>query len=430
MKFKAILRPILRYFIKAFSYCGSIHRASANAFSKALFSLIRWVSNSRIDIRIMALPLVWMDELECNKKGLLSRGVKGITYGPHYIGRVQSTENIYRSDINYYVFERARVSVISSSVILNDKRVIIDRALSQDQDKYNYAGGHILAHDGDTVIVHTGKSEDIKKGFFLGGNGSSNYYHWMVEILAKLEFLSKLPERYQKYPLLVSEDVVGTPSLKETLDLFANGCELIVLSEKMSYVVDELIFINCPSNVPFNMLGNQKAKLPDCSINNLSIDYVRKIALQNALKTAMPLNYQKKIFLGRKSGIRNYNQDEVFNYLSAFGFTKIFLEDLSFLEQVRTIYHADFIVGPTGAAWTNLIFCRSGARGLCWMADESGDFSAFSSIAGMVGVDLIYITYKSDVRSTRELYSKDYYIDLSMIENGLSVLGETFVPAL
>ena len=131
-----------------------------------------------------------------------------------------------------------------------------------------------------------------------------------------------------------------------------------------------------------------------------------------------------------KSGIRNYNQDEVFNYLSVFGFTKIFLEDLSFLEQVRTIYHADLIVGPTGAAWTNLIFCRSGARGLCWMADESGDFSAFSSIAGMVGVDLIYITYKSDVRSTRELYSKDYYIDLSMIENGLSVLGETFVSAL
>jgi capsular polysaccharide biosynthesis protein len=181
--------------------------------------------------------------------------------------------------------------------------------------------------------------------------------------------------------------------------------------------------------LPFNLFGNQKFKCDYVTIDSLSIDYLRKIALQDAMKTSARSSYPKKIFLRRKSGLRNYNQDEVFDYLSVLGFSEIFMEDLSFLEQVRTVHHADYIVGPTGAAWTNLIFCRSGTKGLCWMADEFGDFSAYSSIAGMVGVDLRYVTYEAGISSTRALYAKDYHIDLSMIEKGLTALDKTLVLA-
>lgn len=202
-----------------------------------------------------------------------------------------------------------------------------------------------------------------------------------------------------------------------------------MLSKELQYVVNELIYVNSPNNLPFNLFGNHKFKCNYVTIDSLSIDYLRKIALQDALRTPAHSSYPKKIFLRRKSGLRNYNQDEVFNYLSVFGFTEIFIEDLSFIEQVRTVHHADYIVGPTGAAWTNLIFCRSGAKGLCWMANEFGEFSAYSSIAGMVGVDLRYLTYKAGVYSTKDLYSKGYYIDLSMIAKGLSALDETCVSA-
>lgn len=414
---------ILKVLIKALIQVAFIHRTSANIF----FSLGSRFTRSPIDI--LALPLVWMDQAKSHEKGLLRRGSKGITYGPHYIGRVQTTEHVCLPDIHYYVFEKARISATSFSVILNDKQVIIDRAIGPDQNKFDYAGGHIIRHSGNTAIVRLGKSEHINKGIFLGGNGSFNYYHWMVEILAKLEFLPKLPELYQNYPLLVSEDVVRIPSFRETLDLFAKGCELIILDKQLSYVVDELIYINSPNNLPFNLFGNQKFKCAYVTIDSLSIDYLRKVALQGALSSPASLNYPKKIFLCRKGGLRNYNQEEIFDYLSGFGFTKIFMEDLSFLEQVKTIHHADFILGPTGAAWTNLIFCRTGAKALCWMADEFGDFSAYSSIAGTVGVDLRYLTYKAGVHSTGELYCKDYYIDLSMIKKGLSALDETIVSA-
>jgi len=421
MTFKTLLSGPKNALVTTFIRSAFIHRASANAF----FSFCRWKSNSRLNIRI--LPLVWMDRLTAQEKGLLRCGSEGIAYGPHYIGCAQSTERVDLPNIHYYVFERARVSGASSSVILNEKQVIIDRAIGPDQNKYDFAGGHIIAHGCDMCVVRLRKTEDIKKGIFLGGNGSSNYYHWIVEILAKLEFLPKLPAHYQRYPLLVSEDIVRVPSLRDTLHVFAKGHEITVLSKELQYVVEELIYINSPNNLPFNLFGKQTFKCSYVTMDSLSIDYLRRMALQDALKTPALSKYPKKIFLHRKSGIRNYNQDEIFNYLSVYGFTEISMEDLSFLEQVRTIHHADYIIGPTGAAWTNLIFCRSGAKGLCWMASEFGDFSAYSSIAAMVGVDLRYLTYKAGLYSTRELYSKDYYLDLSMIEKGLSAWKETLV---
>jgi len=412
---------LLSVLIKALIQVAYIHRAGANVF----FSLGSKLTTTPIDI--LALPLVWMDQSKFHEKDTLRRGANGIAYGPHFIGQEQSTESVCLPDIHYYIFEKARVSTTSSSVILNDKQVIIDRAIGPDHNKYNFTSGHIIGHSNETAVVSLGKQEDINKGIFLGGNGSSNYYHWMIEILAKLEFLPYLPEYYQNYPLLVSEDAVRISSFRETLDIFAKKCELIVLSKQLSYVVDELIFINSPNNLPFNLIGNQKFKNTYVTIDSLSINYLRKLALQDALSTPAHSNYPKKIFLCRKGGLRDYNQDEVFNYLSGLEFTRIFMEDISFLEQVRTAHHADFIVGPTGAAWTNLIFCNSGAKGLCWMADEFGDFSAYSSIARMVGVDLRYLTYKAGVRSTSELYHKSYNIDLGMLEKGLLALEETLV---
>jgi len=115
--------------LRAFCYCGLIHRASANAVFNALFRLLRWASNSFIDIDVKALPLDWMDESKSYERGLLRHGSKGIAHGPHYVGRAQSTASVCLPDIRYYAFERARVSATSSSVILDDRQVIVDRGL-------------------------------------------------------------------------------------------------------------------------------------------------------------------------------------------------------------------------------------------------------------------------------------------------------------
>ena len=426
MKLKTISHRLSKYLILIQYYLGLVNRTNSNAIFSFLFRLFRWCTNTRVDIHNIVLPLFWMDESTSCEKGILCPNSTGIAYGPHYIGRVQSTERVRLPDVHYHAFHKARICGTSSSVILNEKQVIIDRAKGPDQEFYDFATGHVLMHGADMAIVRLGKPAHIKNGIFLGGNGSSNYYHWIVEILAKLEFLSMLPKNYQQYPLLVSDSVMFTPSFKFSLDLFAKGSEIIVLKKEVPYAVDELIYINSPNNLPFNLLGNQQFKSSYVTINSRSIFFLRKIVLENAFKMPACSIFSKKIFLCRKGKLRNYNQDEIFNYLSMFGYTKVFMEDLSFLDQVLTAHHADYIVGPTGAAWTNLIFCRPRTKALCWMAAEFNDFSAYSSIAHQVGVDLKYLTYMAGVHSTSKLHYKDYTIDLSMIERGLSELDKTF----
>ena len=104
------------------------------------------------------------------------------------------------------------------------------------------------------------------------------------------------------------------------------------------------------------------------------------------------------------------------------------MEDLSVEKQVNLMNHAEWIVGPTGAAWANLIFCQAGVKCLCWMAKEYGEFSVFSTIAGLVGAELRYITYDAGVSSASELYESDYSIDTKLVEADLFALDKNIIP--
>ncbi|MDX2479905.1 MAG: glycosyltransferase family 61 protein [Desulfuromusa sp.] len=383
--------------------------------------LCRWLFEKYTNRKV--LPLIWMDAIEGHEKGILRCGKKNNSYGPHFVGGNQETSEVHLPDVNYHVFKKARISVLSSSVILNDDLVIIERANGPDQDNFNYSSGHILKNGIDSAVVRLGNYKSIDRGFFLGGNGSFNYFHWIVEIIAKSEFFFQLPECFRKYPILVSEDCSTVQSFKETLAVFFGDTEVVVLKNNLSYVVDSLIYINSPNSLPFNLKTGSRFNCSYAVIDRASIGFLRETGLKDLLSSASSDNYPMKIFLARKNMRRNYNQEEIFDHLKALGFEKVFFEDLSFMEQVKTAHHAQYIVGPTGAAWTNLIFCQKGAKALCWMAQEFDSFSVYSTIAHAVGVDLRYLTYEAGVYSTSDLYSKDYIIDPSTILQGLHTLG-------
>ncbi len=416
MRLKPIARKLL---VATYLYGDTIHQKITYMVFSSILNLFKKLSNGRMGLELKVLPLVWMDKSESHQKKLLLKGESGVAYGPYYLFQGQSTKQVCLPDVHYYKFENARVSINSSSVIVDEQQIIIERAIGPDQEAYSFSSGQIIAHRKDRALVRLGKTKNFKKGFFLGGNGSSNYYHWVTEILARLEFKHLFPSEYKSYPLLISEDVMRIPSFKYTLELFAKNHEVILLQNESSYRVDQLVYINSPNNLPFNLRRNKAIKKSHTTINPVSIKYLRGKVLGHILDIKESSIYPNKIFLCRKSGLRDYNQDEISQLLSTFGFIKIYLEDLEFKEQVKTIYHADFIVGPTGAAWTNLIFCQTGAKGICWMAEEASNFSAYSTIASIVGVDLLYVTYKAGVVSTTDLYSHEYNIDPNLIKQAL-----------
>lgn len=388
--------------------------------SRALHYIHRLVFKQYRNLRV--IPFQWMDQSVIHQKWLLRTGGNAIAYGPHYFNDIQTFKAVRLPDVNCRSFANARISATSSSVVLNDKEALIERAVISNEDKFVYEAGHIVRHRAKTAIVRLGDAVAIEKGIFLGGNGSFNYYHWLIEILPKLQFLDDLPERFINYPLLVSEDLELIPTFKTTINLFVPGRELIILKKNLSYSVGNLIYIDSPSNLPFNLRKGEKFDLAYSLISDHSVGYIKDVASANLETDLANSNHSRKLFFSRKSERRKYNKEDVLECLTKFGFEEVFMEDISFEEQVSLVHNADLIAGPTGAVWTNLIFCRPGTKGLCWMAEEFGDFSAFSTIAHLVDVDLRYVTYKAGGRSTGELYGKEYTVDVALIEQCLTNL--------
>lgn len=355
------------------------------------------------------VALEWLDQTACAGKTTVQPAGEGWSYGPT-IGGARQVEPKAIPGLARYRFSDARVNAASSSILLAD-RLALERAPGVDASRCNYAAGHLLAHGLQTAIVASGPEQHIESGVFLGGNGAFNYYHWLVELLPKLEFVEDVDE-----PLLVSDDVDRIPTFREALMRVAGARQVVFLRQDLTYRVSRLLYVESPSICPFNLRSGEEFRVGDFLLRSASIQFLRG----RLLGTSRPsLSMRRRLFLARKSVRRDYNQDEVFSVFERHGFEKVYMEDLPLREQIEAVRSADMIAGPTGAAWTNLLFAEPGTRCLCWMAQEQRGFAAYSNLAHAVGAELRYVTYATGVKDSDRLYYLDYRLDPASVEREL-----------
>ena len=197
---------------------------------------------------------------------------------------------------------------------------------------------------------------------------------------------------------------------------------MVPLCQDRRYKVESLLHVTPPNLSIFNLRNKSFCQRGDCLVRPASVLYLRNKLLGRFKDVSPSESSPKKVFLARRNQRRQYNQDEVFSVLERVGFVKIYPEDYSLEEQVRLFAGAEMLAGPSGAAWTNLIFCRKGIKGICWVDETLSTASTFSSLAHCVGVDLRYVTYRSGIKNCRDFWQADYRLDiteLSMVLNKL-----------
>lgn len=413
-KLKKIIGRILYTSVDFFVYHDS-------KFAEVLTSSYGIVIKTFRQLKVRLFPVEWLDEKKEQVRAILDPEETYYSYGLKHIDGTQRVVQVTLPAINLYHFENARISVLSSSILL-DNKIIIERVEGLDVRRCNYSSGHVFMHGQKSALVRDLQTEHLEQGIFLGGNGSSNYYHWMIEILPKLKYLKKLEEYgYDGFPLLVSEDVDHIKTFREALNYVVKDKPVVMLNKDKAYCVRNLVYVNAPNNLPFNLRRREKMMVSDFLMRPSSINF-----LQNCLNSIVGLPSPEKgsprLFFSRRNERRNYNEQEIFEIFKQYGFQKVFMEELSLKEQITLMSNAEVIAGPTGAAWTNLIFCGKGLKCLCWMADGYGDFSAFSNLAMIVGADMRYITFKTDAKSIAELYDSNYHIEAKRIRQGLETL--------
>ncbi len=191
-------------------------------------------------------------------------------------------------------------------------------------------------HDG-TVLALTGK-------------GYHNYYHWMLEILPKLDRLRRLS---------TGGELVFAPTQSrfhcETLSL--PGIGHILSCEQHDLITAPLILA---ASIP-RPFGHPHPH---------AVAWLRETFLSiPSSRTSSP----RKLLINRQNARtrRIANIDQLRRFAGRNGFTEVTLESMSFAEQVRLFRHAEFILAPHGAGLTNLVWCDRGTRVIELLSDLS-----------------------------------------------------------
>jgi hypothetical protein len=210
-----------------------------------------------------------------------------------------------------------------------------------------------------------------------------------MEILVRFDQINNL-NADSAIPILVDKTCTETTQFRELISILnSSGRELIPLEKGKRYQIKSLYHFSCPNIIPPDFI-NEKAINPEDVLYDISsLKFLQLNLLSHSSKRSFP----KRIFISRNnaSGRRTFNESDVIGVLKKYGVETVNPENYSIQDQIALFNNAEFIAGGSGAALTNLLFCGP----LCKVVVFSKyilPFSGFSTIAGYVGAEMLYIT--------------------------------------
>ena len=320
-------------------------------------------------------------------------------------------------NISNYAIEIKKANVIGASnlIILSKKYVLYDLKFWDKNNSIDHSDEAIKYQKNNFCVLDNIISDDFfSEAIVLCGNYSSNYYHFLIEIISKFQLLNQL-NICKNIPLLVDFVCLKQPNYRQLINYFnIHERKILSVEKNKIYSIGKLYHISCPNIIPPNYFKICSIKASDNLFNLSSLAYLR----DRLLKIKGKVGTSKKVFISRKNSgrRRTYNEEEVSVLLQKFGFEMLCPEDYTISEQVYIFNNADFIIGATGAAFTNLLFCNKTCKAIC-LTNFPIQVSIFSTIALFVGLDLTYLYDKTLVlEETSDLHTA-FKIDLNTLEN-------------
>lgn len=282
---------------------------------------------------------------------------------------------------------------------------------------YNTSTMHFHSHH-LVKLTNYPKIERKEEALFLAGTFTFNYFHFLIEMMSKIQFLNKIPN-FENLIIAVDAVVEKNENLKTILSFFIKSNEIEYLPENTFYNFKKTWHITAPNSTVPNIAEGEKYQADFTLISKESVEYVRNICLQNFDIQQVKVKAISKMFLARKSKFRKYNEDEILNIATKFGFEPVYFEDCNIHEQIFYVQNADYIVGPSGAAWTNIIFCEENkTKGLMWLGKVWGDFSVFSTLAKLVNFNLFNYRFQQEGAT----FHSNYELPIAEFEEQLEKL--------
>ena len=273
--------------------------------------------------------------------------------------------------------------------IVCDESALLDRGFSNiDSRIYRQRDRTLIIRERRKVA----KRLNIEDGIKISGALSRNFYHQIYEILFTLLLLDKasIPDRV---PLIVDEITRTNRNFKEGL------VKLLVASNINRTVVfiqpDCLVKVNNLYTLSrVNKLPGHIDRFDLMSFDKIVYDSHYLNLMKSRLLKGSPMSLSKmprKFFISRgNNSLRGYNEGQLLKVLRDLEIEVLDPARFSLTEQIALFRNAQLIVGASGAAFTNILFCRPKTRIVC-LIGRKYDASTFSSLAAFVNADLTYI---------------------------------------
>ncbi|NML68417.1 glycosyltransferase family 61 protein [Chryseobacterium sp. RP-3-3] len=366
------------------------------------------------------LPLDSIPSEYCTEKIKISEKQEVEIFLPKTFYAPQASVKAPKNTLEIFALQNV-LCIPNSTYFLNLKKdkIFYERWHDDERITYVYNTTNLIQHSMTLAKVKNYKNVYYDdEAIFLGGTFTFNYYHFLVDILSKVEFFKYIPDAKNKL-IIIDEEVQKVENMKDLLMFFLKDYKIVFLSNNKNYYQFKKLWHITSINYAIpNIMPGEKYEAGFAKLSKSSLQYLRKTAFDNLNLSKVRIEPIKKVFISRKSQYRKYNDHEIFETAKKYGFEEVFFEDLNIHEQIYLVNKADYIIGPTGAAWTNILFTNPGAKGLLWLSSVWGDFAIFSTLAKEIGLDLHFYIYPQ----TSKDFHEDYNLDPEIFSNELKQL--------
>ena len=258
-------------------------------------------------------------------------------------------------DINNSIYEIKNARIYTDTV---ENVAIIKDNFILPEISYQQIKGELKDVTFNKVIV-SGTTR-FKKKFngnilsLIQGASGNNYFHFLFDIVTKIKLFE---EQYS----LKDIDYFYMPGVfdwqKKIISSFDICDEKLINSQKFRHIEANKIFA---VDHPWYNKGYVQEE-----INNIS-EWIVHFLRNKFLKNKKKFNTSDRIFIDRSDSNFNHckliNNNEIIEFLGKKGFQSYQVSKLDFFEQIYLFNNAKIILGPHGAALSNIIFSEPGLK--------------------------------------------------------------------
>lgn len=254
----------------------------------------------------------------------------------------------------------------------------------------------------------------INRAIVVRSKASSNYFHWLFEGLAALESVIDDPD-LADWPVLIDENL--HPNLEEALRRVAGPHRRMLRQPQGAPIFLQHAAAGYTANrIPYTLHPGAVFQPDDYVFCPQTLAFLRR----RLMGPAAGAPGHRRLFLRRRGGYRHLlNQEEFEALFVEAGFEVIDPGTMDLPAQIKTFSQASHIAGPTGAAFTNLLFAPPGTRILLFTNEATGHHF-FSNLATSLGQRMTVIHGQATRDSHPEAHQSDYALSRDLVEQALA----------